>query len=108
MLVKQPLDINDFAKRTDQPGLFALDFKDCLYVVYNKKSADNSLDVYRPLDVPSSYATSILTFDEHETYVFFDNNGIMNNPHNAIFEGDWATYRFAEMLPVDYEPQRVK
>jgi len=107
MLVKQPLNLNDFAKRTDKPGLYALDFKDCLYIMYNKKNSGTSGDIYRPLDMPD-YATSIATLDEHETYSFFDNNGIITNPRSIIFEGDWAVYRFAEMLPVDYELETGK
>jgi hypothetical protein len=102
-LIKQPLDVNVFAKRTDQPGLFALGFNDCLYIMYNKKANNNPANVYRPLDTPD-VATSIATLDEHEAYAFFDNNGIIHNPRSIIFEGDWTSYRFAEMLPVDYEP----
>lgn len=102
-LIRQPLDVNVFAKRTDQPGLFALGFNDCLYIIYNKKANNNPVDLYRPLDTPD-FATSIATLDEHEAYAFFDNNGIVHNPRSIIFEGDWTSYRFAEMLPVDYEP----
>jgi len=103
-LIRQPLDVNAFAKRTDQPGLFALGFNDCLYVMYNKKANSNP-DIYRSLDMDKSdFATSIATLDEHEAYAFFDNNGIVHNPRSIIFEGDWTSYRFAEMLPVDYEP----
>jgi len=99
-LIRQPLDVNVFAKRTDQPGLFALGFNNCLYVMYNKKANSN------PDRTPdaSDFATSIATLDEHEAYAFFDNNGIIHNPRSIIFEGDWTSYRFAEMLPVDYEP----
>ncbi|WP_419699700.1 carboxypeptidase-like regulatory domain-containing protein [Mucilaginibacter sp. NFX135] len=99
-LIRQPLDVNTFAKRTDQPGLFALSFNDCLYVMYNKKASSNP---QRTPDV-ADVATSITTLDEHEAYAFFDNNGIIRNPRSIIFEGDWTSYRFAEMLPVDYEP----
>jgi hypothetical protein len=105
-LIRQPLDVNAFAKRTDQPGLYALGFNDCLYIMYNKKANSNP-DVYRTLDTPD-FATSIATLDEHEAYAFFDNNGIIHNPRSIVFEGDWTSYRFAEMLPVDYEPTAVK
>ncbi|MGF7041452.1 carboxypeptidase-like regulatory domain-containing protein [Mucilaginibacter lappiensis] len=103
MLVKQPLNLSEFAKRTDNAGLYALGFTDCLYIMYNKKNSGTSGDIYRPLDMPD-YATSIATLDEHEAYAFFDNNGIINNPRSIIFEGDWGIYRMAEMLPVNYEP----
>lgn len=46
-------------------------------------------------------ATTIISFDE--PYAFFDNNGIVANPHSVIYEGDWGISRVAEMLPVDYE-----
>ncbi len=100
LYIKQPLAANDFAKRTDQEGLFALGYTDCLYVIYKKKRVETDLSVYHPLDVPN-YPVTILAFDE--PYAFFDRNGVISNPHSVVFEGDWANSRMAELLPVDYE-----
>jgi hypothetical protein len=91
-LVEKSLLLKEFANRTNEPGIFALGFKDCLYIIYGKKR--NS---YHPAS-----AVSVATF--REPYAFFDNNGIIRNPHSIAFEGDWGTYRIAELLPVDYNP----
>ncbi|MEN0056122.1 MAG: carboxypeptidase-like regulatory domain-containing protein [Mucilaginibacter sp.] len=105
-LIKQPLSINDFVKRTTKPGIYALDFSDCLYIMYNKKLSGTSGDIFLQHDMPD-YATTIATLNE-QAYAFFDNNGIIANPRSITFEGDWSIYRFAEMLPVDYEPRPTK
>lgn len=105
-LVNAPLAIDDFVRLTDTKGLFALTFKDCLYVVYTQKNADRQDEsVYRPLDMPN-YPISILTFNEQ--YVVFDSNGVIANPASVTFEGAWGGNRMAEMLPVDYTPEPAK
>lgn len=102
LYTKPILTAGDFAKRTDQPGLFAIGFTDCLYVIYTKKREETDLFVYHPLEVPN-HPVTILSFDK--PYTFFDSNGIIINPLSIIFEGDWAKSRMAELLPVDYEPE---
>lgn len=100
-LVNKPLDRADFFKLTDQEGLFAIGYTDCLYVMYTKKGQDPSSDIVQAFNMPNN-ATTIVSFDE--PYAFFDNNGIVANPHSVIYEGDWGISRVAEMLPIDYEP----
>jgi hypothetical protein len=104
LYTKPPLTASDFAKRTDQTDLFALGFSDCLYIIYTKKREETDLSVYHPLDIPN-HPVTILSFDE--PYAFFDRNGIIVNPHSIIFEGDWAKSRMAELLPIDYEPEKA-
>jgi len=99
-LVNKPLDRADFFKLTDQEGLFAIGFTDCLYVMYTKKGQAPSDNTVQAFNMPNN-ATTIISFDE--PYAFFDNNGIVANPHSVIYEGDWGISRVAEMLPVDYE-----
>lgn len=96
-LVTAPLAINDFGRLTDQKGQYAITFKDCLYVMYNKKPAAKGESEIIP-----QYITSIVSFEE--PYAFFDNNGIIINPQSIVFEGQWGKSRIAELLPVDYEP----
>ena len=101
-LIKQPLHEEDVLRRTEQSGLFALIFPDCLYVVYTKKSDPNNLDnVYWPLDLESN-ATSIITL--YAQYALFDLNGVVISPQSTLYEGDWANDKLAELLPVDYTP----
>jgi hypothetical protein len=105
LYTKPPLGPPDFAHPTDQPGLFAIGFTDCLYIIYTKKREETDLSVYHPLEIPN-HPVTILAFDE--PYAFFDNNGIIANPHSIVFEGDWGKSRIAELLPVDYEPAVTK
>lgn len=99
-LVNKPLDRADFFKLTDQEGLFAIGYTDCLYIMYTKKGQDPSSSVVQAFNMPNN-ATTIASFEEPN--VFFDNNGIVANPHAVIYEGDWGISRVAEMLPIDYE-----
>jgi len=100
-LVNKPLERPDFFYNTDQEGLFAIGFTDCLYVMYTKKGQDPSAGTIQAFNMPNN-ATTIISFDE--PHAFFDNNGIVANPHSIVYEGDWGIRRVAEMLPVDYEP----
>jgi hypothetical protein len=106
-LVATPLANYDFFKMTNEKSTFALNFTDCLYVMYNKKKAGASIDgVFKPGDkVPdylTDYATTTIIFNQ--PYAFFDSNGIFTNPASIVFEGVWGKSRVADMLPVDYEP----
>jgi hypothetical protein len=101
-LFKEPLKVEDVVRRTDQPGLFALTFPDCLYVVYTKKHDETiTSDIYRPLDM-ENYSVSIITL--LAKYSLFDLNGVSVSTGSTIYEGDWANSRLAELLPVDYTP----
>jgi hypothetical protein len=85
-LVTTPLQTGEYTGLTDQKGEYILAFKDCLAVSYNNN----------PL------SGSVLTISA--PYLYFDNNGIVLNPKDATFEGNWSESRIAGMLPVDYEP----
>jgi hypothetical protein len=105
-LVNTPLDARDFVKLTDVTGEYALNFNDCLYVMYNKKRAHLSdKDVKNVLlspDFMDDPLTTTLIFNEPN--VFFDNNGIIINPLGVLFDGNWGHRLIAELLPVDYVP----
>lgn len=97
-LVDQPLGINDYAKLTDQKGQYALDFKDCLYVMYNKKPEGKGAT-----DLIPQYVISMLSIEGQ--YAYFDSNGVIINVQDVAVEGEWAASHVAELLPVDYEPK---
>jgi hypothetical protein len=107
-LVAAPLANYDFFKMTNEKGTFALNFNDCLYVMYNKKKTTLSKDVVfkpgdkMPPDYLTDYVTTTIIFDQ--AYAFFDSNGIFTNPSSVIFEGNWGKSGVADMLPEDYEP----
>jgi hypothetical protein len=82
-LVNTHLNCLDFIKLTEKKGIYAFGYTDCLMIDYKNSHS------------------SVVTFKE--PYAFFDNNGIVLNPHSDQLEGFWGTQRIAELLPVDYE-----
>lgn len=84
-LNKVPLTTADLFRPTDRDGIFALAHDDLLYIKYQKKS-------------------TVVNFNTQ--YGFFDRNGIIIDPRDLIFEGDWGIKRTAELLPVDYDPKK--
>jgi len=103
-LINKPLIDSDYVKRTDQKGLYAIKYADCLYIDYDKKLAkmkgdSASVDLERP-----AQTATIVSFDAE--YALFDNNGVITTPSALMFEGRWGNSRMAEMLPVDFEPAK--
>jgi hypothetical protein len=101
-LVRSPLKETDFARATEQPGIFAITFPHYLYVMYTKKREDYFFkDIYHPLDMPN-YQTSVITL--YKPYAFFDANGSIISSQSTLIEGTWSKSKVAELLPVDYVP----
>jgi hypothetical protein len=104
-LNRQPLQPYQVYQRTNQPGLFALRFTDCLYVVYTKRHEETDFkDVYRPLDM-ENFETSILTLSA--PYAIFDMNGVVSQGV-PLSEGTWSKAKLAELLPFNYAPEDEK
>ncbi len=102
-LVKPALFPYEIFSPTDQEGIYSLQFKNFLYVVYTKKTDDTyNKEIYRPLDMPN-YAISVVTLFKKS--VTFDMNGILLEG-NTLFEGTWASNRLSDMLPYDYVPDK--
>lgn len=101
-LIREPLKETDVARSLNQPGLFAITFPQCLYVIYTKKREEMEFkDIYRPLDMPN-YETSVITL--YKPYALFDMNGSVVSSQSTLFEGTWSKNKVAELLPVDYVP----
>ncbi|MCD8741057.1 carboxypeptidase-like regulatory domain-containing protein [Mucilaginibacter roseus] len=101
-LIKQPLSVTDYVKHTDQRTLFALQFKDCLYVMYKKRRNTEANAFAMNLKEAPKHEASIMTIKGN--FAAFDLNGVLTDPHSVVNEGIWATQRVAELLPVNYEP----
>lgn len=99
-LVTKPLRVDSLVRRTDVKGVFAIAYKDILYVLYTKKKSDNSYN-NTLMNAPDNL-TSLMEINA--PYAFFDNNGVILNPTVVIFEGNWGASRVAKLLPVDYDP----
>jgi hypothetical protein len=100
-LDKRPLYPYEVYQPTEKPGLFALRFTECLYVIYTRRHEETDFkDVYRPLDM-ENFETSIITLTE--PYALFDMNGVVftGTPLN---EGTWSKAKLADLLPFDYAP----
>ncbi len=93
----------EVCRATDNPGIYAITFPDCLYIVYTKKREETYFkDVYRPLTMPN-YETTILSFLGNNPVAFFDMNGIIL-ADGPLYEGTWSKSRLSNLLPVDYTP----
>jgi hypothetical protein len=105
-LINRPLNVENYIKRTDQKGLFAIKYDDCLYIEYNAKPSKNKNDgASLEIEQPAQPASII---DFVDAYALFDNNGVITTPSALVFEGKWGKSRTAEMLPVDFEPAKKK
>ena len=106
LIKKYPLTIADFISRTNQRGLFAMSFPDCLYIMYTKKhDYFNSHNFDLPPGAPNYAASTVALI---EPYAFFDNNGVITDPGSLIMEGMWGISRIADLLPIDYETDVIK
>jgi hypothetical protein len=93
----------EICRITDKPGIYALTFPDCLYVIYTKKREETYFkEVYRTLTMPN-YETTVLSFLGNERVTFFDMNGIIL-ADGPLYEGTWSKSRLSTLLPVDYVP----
>ncbi|GAB2705963.1 carboxypeptidase-like regulatory domain-containing protein [Mucilaginibacter koreensis] len=102
MLVSTPLDVNDYTRRTDQRGIFALKFKDYLYIMYTKKHDYNNAYKISDDQKDANHPVTIINFTDDHT--LFDSNGIIMTPRTLLFEGVWGRTGVAALLPVNYAP----
>ncbi len=103
-LVNKPLEAQDFVKLTNVKGTYALNFSDCLYILYNKRRAfkgnqATNTTTQTPEFLDDPLATTLIF---NEEYALFDANGIIANPQSVSTDGNWGHRLTAELLPVDY------
>jgi len=100
-LYRDPLPVNSYLFRTEQKGIYAVNFSDCLYVIYTKKHETSDFkDLYRPLDM-ETFETSVLSISKP---YFFDTNGVVFGSSAPLYEGTWSKSKLSDLLPVDYTP----
>jgi len=83
-LEDKPLESKDYIMLTQEKGIYAFGYADCLQINYRK-----------------SEAKTVITFKQ--PYSYFDSNGVIVNPLSNVMEGNWAIHRIGDLLPVDYE-----
>ena len=100
-LDRVPMAADAVLFKTQESNVFAVDFTDCLYIIYvNKREETDFRDLYRPLDMPN-YQTSVATITKP---YFFDTNGVVFGDSAPLYEGTWSKSKLSDLLPVDYEP----
>lgn len=100
-LYRDPIPVNTILFRTQQKGIYAMNFTDCLYIVYTKKHEQTDFkDLYRPLDM-ENFETSVVTTSKP---YYFDTNGVVFGDSAPLYEGTWSKSKLSDLLPVDYTP----
>lgn len=100
-LFRDTLPVNAVLYKTDEPGIFAVNFTDCLYIIYTKKHEETDFkDLYRPLDM-ENFETSVASITKP---YLFDRNGVVFGDNAPLYEGTWSKSKLSDLLPVDYEP----
>lgn len=101
ILYPQTLSADSILAKTIIVGKYKLSFSNSLFITYKKKNANWVQDNQNQ----PGYPTSILTMYKADTFV--DSRGFLADPNAVIQEGFWATYRVADQLPDDYEPDKT-
>ncbi|GAB3523907.1 carboxypeptidase-like regulatory domain-containing protein [Emticicia fontis] len=97
-LVRTPLKESDVVSPYND--MFAIDFNDHLYIVYNKEFEEPQFIEAGQKNIPQ---TSIISLIESPAVV--EKNGHLINPLAFIFEGRWGNEKIGELLPLDYLPE---
>ncbi|PWG06120.1 carboxypeptidase-like regulatory domain-containing protein [Polaribacter aquimarinus] len=86
-------------------GKLRLDFKNNLLVIYKKEKEEKN---YRRRGLESSlkFRPQMSTIIPTTRPILIDKNGILDNPLDLVYEGYWAFERFANFLPLDYNPKK--
>jgi len=100
-LDRNPVPLNTILFKTRKDGIYAVNFTDCLYIIYTKKHEEmNFKYVYRPLDM-ENFETSVISITKP---YLFDTNGIVFGESTPLYDGTWSKSKLSDLLPVDYTP----
>ncbi len=79
-----------------------LHFEDNLSIVYLKEKEERGYSyIYNKIKEPLSQRSNIVSLTKP---ALLDEKGVLVNPLNVIYEGYWAFEKFANSLPLDYDP----
>lgn len=101
-LYKSKLTKNDVISLKD--SLFHLSFKDNLSIVYNKEKEESGYLLRLPFNKRKKglpQTSSIIPLKKNSSV---DKNGLLFNPLDVYYEGYWSYEKFANSLPLDYQP----
>ncbi|RYU95875.1 carboxypeptidase-like regulatory domain-containing protein [Emticicia agri] len=97
-LVRTPLKESEIVSQ--HKDLFAIEFRNHLYVVYNKEFEEPQFANGGLTNIPQTSIISLL-----EPPALVEKNGHLINPLAFIFEGRWGNEKIGELLPLDYQPE---
>ncbi|WP_158561245.1 carboxypeptidase-like regulatory domain-containing protein [Emticicia sp. C21] len=97
-LVRTPLTESEII--SPYKDMFAIDFSNHLYIVYNKEFEEPQFIEAGQKNIPQTSIVSIL-----ESPVLVEKNGHLINPLALVFEGRWGNEKIGELLPLDYLPE---
>lgn len=97
-LVKTPLKESEIVDT--KSDMFAIDFDNHLYVVYNKEFEEEQFAGIGQKNTPQFSILSLL-----ESPAIVEKNGHLINPLAIVYEGRWGNEKIGELLPLDYLPQ---
>ncbi len=97
-LIKTPMTESEVV--SPYKDMFAIDFSNHLYIVYNKEFEEEQFIEAGQKNIPQTSIVSIL-----EPPVLVEKNGHLINPLALIFEGRWGNEKIGELLPLDYLPE---
>lgn len=89
---------------SSKQGIFYLDFENNLSVVYTKEKEEKGYilrNVFNKMREPLAQTSSIIAIN---IPTILDKNGFLVSPLDVYYEGYWAYEKFANSLPLDYEP----
>ncbi|WP_299121785.1 carboxypeptidase-like regulatory domain-containing protein [uncultured Tenacibaculum sp.] len=83
-----------------------LNFENYLSITYTKESEEDKylIGMFGRRKKASGVQTSNIVLLEKKSQI--ENYGILLNPHSIFNEGYWAFESFANMLPLNYQPQK--
>jgi len=96
-LVRTPLKETELINKHED--IFALDFTNYLYIVYNKEFEEPQFLEAGQKNIPQTSIMAML-----ESPALIEKNGHLINPLAVVFEGRWGYEKVGELLPLDYLP----
>jgi hypothetical protein len=102
LLFKDSVQTKDIFRLTDQKELSAILFPNSLYVTYKEsRPVKKAEGMYKPIVIGNVEGSTINLTNK---YAIFDQNGIVVNARDVVYEGAWAIPKAAQILPSDYQP----
>lgn len=85
-----------------------LSFDDNLSIVYTKEKEEMGFILRNPFSKKRAAGPQTSTMIPLEKNIILDKTGVLINPLAVFYEGYWSYEKFANTLPLDYDPTNTK